>query len=93
MYNEIENIGCRIRQLRKGRSMTQEQLADELNVSLDHLAKVEKGKHRCSLEVLIDIASFFGVSLDYLVLGKTQSDAVARLNAAIAELTALKQIL
>lgn len=93
MYNEIENIGCRIRHLRKGKRITQERLAEELNVSLDHLAKVETGKRRCSLEVLIDIASFFGVSLDYLILGKTQSDAVERINAAIAELTALKQIL
>lgn len=93
MYNEIRNIGCRIRQLRKGKAITQEQLAEELNVSLDHLAKVETGKRSCSLEVLIDIAAFFGVSLDYLILGKKQSDAVDRVNAAIAELTALKQML
>lgn len=93
MYDEIENIGSRIRQLRKSKGMTQEQLAEKLNVSIDHLAKAETGKRRCSLEVLIDIASFFGVSLDYLILGKKQSDAVERVDAVISELTTLKQML
>ena len=93
MCYEIEAVGSRLRQLRKGKDMTQEQLAEQLNVSLDHLGKIETGKHRCSLEILIDISEFFGISLDYLILDRMPSDAVARIDAAIAELTALKQML
>lgn len=93
MCYEIEAVGSRLRQLRKGKDMTQEQLAEQLNVSLDHLGKIETGKHRCSLEILVDISEFFGISLDYLILDRMPSDAVARIDAAIAELTALKQML
>ena len=94
MCYEIEKIGKRIRQLRRGQDMTQEQLAEKLNVGTDHLGKIETGKHRCSIEILIDVAAFFDVSLDYLILGKERSYvAVARVDAAIAELTALRKIL
>ena len=94
MCYEIEKIGKRIRQLRRDRDMTQEQLAEKLNVGIDHLGKIETGKHRCSIEILIDMAAFFDVSLDYLILGKEHSDAAAaRIDAAIAELTALRKIL
>lgn len=93
MYYEAEEIGKRIRQMRRAKGMTQEQLAEKLNVSPDHLAKVETGKHGCSLEILIDISIFFAVSLDYLVLGTIRRDAAARVDAVIAELIALKQML
>ena len=90
LYNEIESVGCRIRQFYKGKSITQE-TAD--GRSLAHPAKVEMGKPRCSLEMLIDIASFSTVSLNCLVWGKTQPAMVEGLNSAIVKMTAVKQIL
>lgn len=94
MYYEFEAIGKRIRQLRRGADMTQEQLADRLNMSIDHLGKIETGKHRCSLEILIDISVFFNVSLDFLVFGKSRSSGTAeRLDSILSELITLRQML
>ena len=72
--------------------LTQEQLAERLNVSTVHLAKIETGKRGCSLDILIDFATFFNVSLDYLVLGKvSDSEVRVRLDAAIRTLEALRE--
>ena len=95
MYNEIEEIGKRVSLLRKDCGMTQEQLAEKLNMSLNHVAKMEIGLRRFTLETLIDLSRLFDVSLDYLILGKPHSTAAAmeRLENAISELAALKQML
>ena len=63
MYFNREDYGSRIRSLRKKRGLTQEQLAEKMNVSTPYIAKIETGKH-------VEFAAFFEVSLDYLLVGK-----------------------
>lgn len=60
-------IGDRIRQLRKDRGLTQEQLASIIGVERSSIGKYE-GKQQItpSDEVKFKLAEFFGVSLDYL---------------------------
>ena len=92
MSYDILETGRRIQKLRKAMGLTQEQLAERLNVSTVHLAKIETGKRGCSLDILIDFATFFNVSLDYLVLGKvSDSEVRVRLDAAIRTLEALRE--
>ena len=43
MYFNQVKFGCRLRNLRKQRRMTQEALAGSLNISIDHLSKIEHG--------------------------------------------------
>ena len=62
-YNTLET-GRRIQKLRKAKGLTQEQLAERLNVSAVHLAKIETGKRGCSLDILIDFAAL-GRSFTY----------------------------
>ena len=47
--------------------MTQAQLAKELNISRPALANYEIGKREPSIEILIKLARYFNVSVDYLV--------------------------
>lgn len=61
------SIGLKIAQLRKNNNLTQEQLAEKLDISIKHCSEVERGLSRFSLEKLIEISNFFDVSLDYLV--------------------------
>ena len=68
-YNAL-NTGKRIQKLRKDKGLTQEQLAERLNLSTVHMAKIGTGQRSCSLDVLTEFAMFFNASLDYLVLGK-----------------------
>lgn len=70
-YNAL-NTGKRIQKLRKDKGLTQEQLAERLNLSTVHMAKIETGQRSCSLDVLTEFAMFFNASLDYLVLGKSR---------------------
>ncbi|MEQ2547334.1 helix-turn-helix transcriptional regulator [Dorea ammoniilytica] len=43
MRHDIKECGKRIQQLRKERELTQEQLAEKLNVSQNTIAKIESG--------------------------------------------------
>ncbi len=90
-YDTLE-IGKRIRELRRKKGLTQEQLAEQLNISTVHLAKVETGKRGCSLDILIDIAAFFDASLDYLALGKARGNELCeQLNSVILVLETLRK--
>ena len=93
MYYDTRESGKRIQELRKAHEMTQAQLAEALNISLDHLRKIEGGQRGCSVDLLIALAAAFDVSLDFLVLGRGGSVAAARdkLQTLIDELTALKK--
>lgn len=68
------SIGSRIAQLRKEHNMTQEQLAEKLDISIKHCSSVERGLSSLSLEKLIDVSNLFDVSLDYLIKGNSASD-------------------
>ena len=60
-------INLNLCSLRKRRNLTQEQLAQELNVSRQVIAKWEKGESTPDLHHSMNIANFFGVTLDALV--------------------------
>ena len=70
MKFDINVCGIRIKALRTKNMITQESLAKQLNISDEHLRKIEAGSRGASIDLFIEIAEFFGVSLDYLLLGK-----------------------
>ncbi len=67
------NIGERIAQLRKSRSMSQFQLAKTLNIATSTLGMYETNKRKPNMEMLEKLADFFGVSVDFL-LGRPEKD-------------------
>lgn len=56
----------RLKELRDERRLSQGGLALKLNLSQSTISAYEVGDRTPDLETLIDIAQFFGVSLDYL---------------------------
>lgn len=54
-------------ELRKNRGLSQEQLAEKLNVSRQAVSKWESGTAFPETEKLIIISNYFGVSVDYLL--------------------------
>jgi DNA-binding XRE family transcriptional regulator len=36
--------------------MTQEELAEKLNISREHLGRIERGKYGCSIDLLIELS-------------------------------------
>ncbi|MEK1448121.1 helix-turn-helix transcriptional regulator [Limosilactobacillus fermentum] len=67
------NIGERIAQLRKSRSMSQFQLAKTLNIATSTLGMYETNRRKPNMEMLEKLADFFGVSVDYL-LGRPEKN-------------------
>lgn len=67
------NIGERISQLRKSRSMSQFQLAKTLNIATSTLGMYETNRRKPNMEMLEKLADFFGVSVDYL-LGRPEKN-------------------
>ena len=57
----------RLKELRLTRGMTQKDLAAVLGLQTYSVQRLEYGTARPSLEMLVAIADFFDVSLDYLV--------------------------
>lgn len=72
MYYDPVECGMRISKLRVELGETQQQMADKLNISLDHYRALETGRRGGSLDLLIEIAITFDVSLDYLILGRVK---------------------
>lgn len=60
-------LGQRLKELREERKMTQKQVAQALNLNSVTYLRYEKSQREPSLSVLADMASFFGVSVDYLL--------------------------
>ena len=70
MYYDQKESGKRVQYLRKNKGLTQEQLAEKLNIALSTLGKIETGQKGGSIDLAIEIALFFDVSLDYILLGR-----------------------
>lgn len=69
MYNNIgDDIMYRkIRDLREDKDMTQKQIAEIINISQSNLSKYERGELDIPSDVLIRLADFHNVSVDYLL--------------------------
>lgn len=57
----------RIRELREDNDFNQEKLAEVLGIRQTTYSKYELGRINIPIDMLIKIADFYGVSLDYLV--------------------------
>lgn len=71
MSINTKEIGTRIKNARFELRFTQEKFAEKLNIGRVHLANIERGRYAPSLDLLVEIASLTGLSLDYLVMDKT----------------------
>ena len=69
MYFDPIAFGKRVVLLRKAHGLTQEELAEELNISYEHMSKIERGCRTCSMELFAQIAFFFKADMNFLVTG------------------------
>lgn len=67
-------IGERIALLRKKQGLTQEQLADILGTTRQAVSKWEAGKSSPDIDYAISMGAYFGVSMDYLLLGMEDTE-------------------
>ena len=58
----------RIRELRKKRKLSQEELAEEVRTTRQTITSIETGKYNPSLELAFVIAAYFGKSIEEIFL-------------------------
>ena len=82
--------GARIKQLRINKGLTQEQLAEKMHVTGTYIVKIENSQRTGSIELAVELAACFGVSLDHLLLGREYSDKKQAFQTVIAFLSELE---
>lgn len=91
-YNPIET-GKRIKKAREELGFSQEAFSERLNISRNHLARIEIGLRSASIELLIAISEITNLTLDYLATGKEPDNKTikAALLAAAEELLRIEK--
>ena len=64
LLKEVRNLNTRIRELRKARKLSQEELADAVGTTRQTKTSIEVGKYVASLPLAYKIARYFGLSIE-----------------------------
>lgn len=80
------NIGSRVKQARESAGLTQERLAELVDVTAQYLSGVERGAVGLSVPVLLRLCSVLLVSSDFLLTGSTEGSDVTGITARLSRL-------
>lgn len=72
-YNRLA-AGDRLRLKRILLGMTQDEMAEKINRATKYYADIERGNCGMSIETLLSLSEVLDMPLDYIVLGKTDSE-------------------
>lgn len=89
------NFGIKLQLLRKDKRMSQEALAQQLDVSRQAVSKWETGEGYPEMDKLIMISNLFGVTLDYLMKDNPNADGIGSMddNAIILSTSELEDMI
>lgn len=76
MHVDYKLIGGRIKERRKARGMTQEQLAEALSVTVGYVSQMERGVTKINLEMLAAIAQQVDSDIAFFVTGVSETHTV-----------------
>ena len=67
----MNKMGDRLYELRKVRKLSQEDVAEIVNISQQAISEAERGNSFLSIENIIKLSLALNISCDYLLMGKT----------------------
>jgi transcriptional regulator with XRE-family HTH domain len=67
MQDVVKKVGCRIRETRRQKGLTQEEVAEKAAVNATYYGRIERGEANVSLELLAAIAEALATTLVSLV--------------------------
>lgn len=70
-----KKIGERLRKIRKYIGLSQEQVADILNVGRDAILRIEKGERKIDLQELINFSKLYNITIDELTMDEQTINA------------------
>jgi transcriptional regulator with XRE-family HTH domain len=68
----MQRFGEKLRILREHKGISQRQLAKQFGISNSFLSNIEHGMHHPNVALLVQIANYFGVKVDVLVLDELE---------------------
>ena len=80
-------IGERICNRRKQLGLTQEQIADKMDVSVQMISNLERGNKAIKIDNLIKISEILGISTDYILTEKNTNEDISELAKRISKLS------
>jgi transcriptional regulator with XRE-family HTH domain len=69
---KVHLVGSRIRELRKGRHLTQTELSEKIGVAQSDLSRMEQGEYKVGLDTLFKILQVFELKMSEF-FGETES--------------------
>ena len=87
MDDLLNQIGQRIRKHRERSRLSQEQLAERIDVSSQTISTAETGKKRLRVENIIKICEVLEISPDYLLLREISPQDLIILSEKLSQLT------
>ena len=69
-------IGCFLKELRNEKGITQQQFAEDLNVSNRTVSRWETGSNMPDISLLVEIADYFEVSIPEIINGERKSETM-----------------
>ncbi len=85
MKTTKELLGARIKELRKAKGLSQDELSEKINIDPKHLSRIEVGKSYPSLDTLEKTANALNVEIKelfefmHLSRGKELTDSISKL--------------
>lgn len=72
---DYSQIGLRVRSFRRKKGLSQEELAEMVNISVTHMSHIETGNTKLSLPVFVALAEALEVSTDALLHDQVTNQA------------------
>lgn len=93
---DMKEIGCKIAKLRKGKNMTQMELADALGISFQAISNWERGESMPDIAKLVSLSQIFDVSIDEILgndrIAKTVSELASGTDKEPLDTEVIKEI-
>jgi len=77
-------VGSRIRELRKGRHLTQTELSEKIGIAQSDLSRMEQGEYKVGLDTLFKILQIFDLKMGEF-FGETERDEDTEARELVSE--------
>jgi len=85
---KVALVGSRIRELRKGRRLTQTELSEKIGVAQSDLSRMEQGEYKVGLDTLFKILQVFDLKMGEF-FGETEAPSQREARDLVTEFQAL----
>jgi transcriptional regulator with XRE-family HTH domain len=70
---DYKKLGQRIKEERLNLGLTQEKLAEDIDISISYMGQIERGERSLTLNTLISLVNRLGITIDYLLQDYTKT--------------------